>query len=385
MNRFPPWPPYPPVAPGTFMPRHYYPDLRVTPNERAMMMGYRSLADYERALLAQFSNPTGLNEFGRDPAAPELGSAYTPDIPLSPWDRQQIDSRAPEPDFVPEGITDPAERLRMKRALRQREEERQEVFNREGQWGGRTSQPLAPGGSELLLDWRDTSERVEPLTLQLAYNLEGPSANVATLGPGQIGPISVPATPQATDDITLYARLEWGNGRSSHLAYVDYQAGTQLRISGSWVKVSVLYLPTNLPTGWPAQPVQMFGTTPGSTTGPAVSASALLGKGFPTFTTAAARFTRKFLLASTGLLAFDPIPPFASAFGYATSLATGNNWQFTLDVNQFEPANGFARFNATANPTADNTFLIPSGSRFLSVQNNSGATAAMQIVYALML
>ncbi len=362
-------------------PNYGMPHPGVTDEELLHLLGLTQPTDLSGLMPG---DPSAFLHEHRQHPVPNLGAGYIPDLPLPPVDQADLDARLPTPDFVPEGFQDPAVRQDLRKLLLDYHDQQRSHFQREGTWGGQQT-GVTPGGSAQLLMWSNPSKAPMAFNIQLSYTIDPPSNNVATPTQGVIPPKIAPTPNLATDDITIYARVDWGHGNASQTAICDFQGGTQLRLTGSWARVTVLYLPTNLPSGYPHQPVQMFGTTPTSTTGPSITATAMLGLGFPAFVVAPGRFTRKFVLANNDQLSFDPIPPFASAFGYATSIPTGNNWTFTLDVNNFEPANGFAQFVSLVNPVPENGLPIPSGSRFMSVKNASGVTAAMQLVYALML
>ena len=377
----------PAVFPPLWVPGHFMPNEAMSDEELLQIAG---LSDADMLGSLDPSDPGQLlRQHGLRPV-PHLAPSFSPDLPLRPEDHEEFQSRLPEPDFVPEGVTDPIERERHRLAIQKRLARNHLVAKREGQWGGQAP-GMVPGSAQMLLDWRGETDEPLPMNVQLSYTIDPPSTNVATQQKGIIGPNSVAFTPSATDDVSIYARVEWGSGRAQHLAICDFQAGAMVRITGSWVRVTALYLPTNLPQtaanagggGWPAQPNQLFGASP--VTGPPVTASAMLGEGFPTFTTAAARFTRKFLVANGTQLSLDPIPPFASAFGYLTSSNGAPNLQFTLATNVAEAGTGLATFASVAPFAPDNAFPIPTGARFISVANNGATPVGVQLVYALML
>jgi hypothetical protein len=320
--------------------------------------------------------------------------------------------RAPEIDFAPEEITDPRARLAHKRAFRRREMERAEGRRSESQLGGQES-GILPGQTRTLARWYAIdAEEPEDINLTLTYTVDDQTKSVAigaqytvtapvggTLQQGvQVITPTPLVAPQGTDYIGLYVQLDWAVGHSNFTAIIDFQYGTQLRLTATQLTVRALYLPQALPSPWPAIPIQSSGVE-GANTGPPITATCAIGHGFPSFRTAAARFTRRFNLGVNGggaeTLSFDPIPPWAAAFGvsilgvaaadpstYTPNIdfvvctqkilhTTGNCWAFNVGSLLALPA--------------DNGVELPLGSRFLWVQNKDAAKAVeVAVVYALM-
>ena len=286
--------------------------------------------------------------------------------------------------------------------------QQEQIFLRrsEGQWGGQLSNIVPPGSPLLVANFIPGTN--QPIgtqnyttggsVLQWSSSANHPEAVNVTLGQS-LDDRNTPGQSLDTDDVSLYFKAEWGGGSGQMMAFGDFGQGTQLRLTASYVRISALYLPNNLPTGWPTQPVPFLegGATP---TGPTLTASALLGLGFPTFRTSSARFTRKFALASGSpgspgtIFGPDPIPLFASAFGLAFLSATGDGTA-PIDVSIFLntqttgnllPGSTYG-FNVT-DPAAslmDNHYMIPQGCRFITVVNNGDSDLNCAIVYSLLL
>jgi hypothetical protein len=323
--------------------------------------------DAHRTTLEQILGYAGMDD---------QGGGWIPELP-QPIERQiDLESRMPEADFVPEGVTDPAERERMKDLIAAREERHVKMRRASQQWGNQVA-GLVPGTSATILQWNSTADSPEPVNLQLSYTLDNRTSSGESL---------------LDDDINVYAKIEWGGGGGQETAICDFQQGTQIRLTASYVRVSALYLPQNLPSPWPPRPIQ-GGAGEAGPTGPALTAVAILGRGFPGFRTSAARFTRKFQLAANSTLPFDPIPPFASAFG----LAFWNNGVFpaaeTIDALIELTSQSVAllssstyKFRITdSTPTPDNAYTVPQGTRFISLTNNQVTNLNVAISYALML
>jgi hypothetical protein len=318
--------------------------------------------------------------------------------------------RMPETDFAPEHITDPRARLEHKRAYRRREMERAEGRRSETQLGGQAP-GILPGQTATVARWfAIDAEEPQDINLTLTYTIDDVTKSCAlgsqytvvapTGGTLQQGVQSITPTPgagpAATDYIGLYAQVDWSIGPNSFTAIVDFQYGTQLRLTATQVTIRALYLPQSLPSPWPSIPIQGSGIE-GATTGPPVTAACAFGHGFPSFRTAAARFTRRFGLNASGgvpdTLKFDPIPPWASAFGVSV-LAVGVGDPSTtapnLDIvvatqNQVHTGGNCWAFNISSGVAQDNEFLLPSGSRFLWVQNKAANAVEVAVVYALMI
>lgn len=357
---------------GLYVPTHYVPNPSMTDEELLRIAGLTDMGNF-RALQHHgiASDPrVGFYESLARPL-PSLGEGFAPDIPIHPADQADLDARLPDIDFVPEGVVDPRERARMRARLRAREASQVQLWRRTNQFGGLAAS-LKPGQSAPVLQWYSETDAPQAVNVQLAFDIDSDA--------------QFSATGAATDVVALYAKLEWGSGNAQNTAFVDFQNGTQVRLTGSFVRVTALYQPSMLPTGWPPQPDTLVQPPVGTPlTGPTVSASALLGMGFPTFRTSAARFTRSFLLANGASLLLDPIPAFASAFGFATTLAAGTSLTFTLRQGRTAAPNGNPSFTVATNPNPDNAFPIPQGCRLLNVTNGSGQAAGVALTYALML
>jgi hypothetical protein len=369
---------------GLYVPRHYLPHTGMTDEELLSIAGLTSFDHLQHVEQAgMLYDPSILAHEMRQPPVPVI-SDLTRELPLDPVDQRDLDSRLPEPDFVPESVTDPRQRARMRKQIRAREGEQIQRWRREGQYGGVVDN-LSPGQSASVLQWYAETDEPRAVNIQLSWTIGSPNPTYTFTNPaGPQFPNVTPPAPfvgQASDTVSLYAKVEWGGGAAQHLAFCDFQSGTQLRLTGSFVRITALYQPTNLPTGWPSQPDQLTQSTP--PTGPNLQVSAILGMGFPSFRTSAARFTRKLLVAANSTLQSDTIPAFASAFGFAASLAAPNIG-FKLTQNQSGETNSM-NFVSTANPTADNTFPLPQGYRFIDVKNNQGSAVGVSLVYALML
>jgi hypothetical protein len=395
---------------------------------------------------------------------------FVQELPMGRDAMEELQSRMPEPDFVPEGIPQP---MRQKYRNDIRKRQAKERDRRIAQQYGNQVPNFNPGQSAPLINWVSEDDMPMAINVQLAVqfdaasvgtplagtqNVTAGSANVPTtvsqlgvLGPGryvsfasQVGVIyqvqaitalaitltgvytgasnvattgvtpapGAPVSPvpsggifqyaspvnlwsgsQGTDDVSIYARIEWGSAGATHVAYCDFQNGTQLRLTGSFVRVSALYLPTALPAPWPPQPAQIEipppPAAPTTPTGPPVTVSAILGQGHPTFISSAARFTRSFQLVDQGFLNSDPIPPYASAFGIlfaSNTPAINYTLQVLLERNAGDPYP--QSFIANESNTTDAQFTIPNGVRFMTVANLSTPGSdplPISIVYALML
>lgn len=331
---------------------------------------------------------------------------WIPELPQDLERQVDMESRMPEADFVPETVTDPALRMHMKKAMLARARESVILRRSDAQWGGQLS-GLVPPGSPLLtqshfvsgsnqptgtafttqgnvLQWNSAADAPEAVNLQLSYTVDNRGAPSQSLN---------------TDDISLYGKVEWGGGSANQVAYCDFGNGTQLRLTASYVRVSALYLPNNLPTGWPRNPVPFLEGGGVAPTGPTLTASAILGRGFPSFRTSSARFTRKWALAH-GLgpgasLINDPIPYFAGAFGLAFLSVLGNppvdvdvylNTSAT-DVSGFPLQPGASYGFKVTNPTpiADNTYMVPQGCKYITLVNNGANDLNVAIIYSLLL
>jgi hypothetical protein len=299
-----------------------------------------------------------------------LEASWIPELPIDMDELLDLQSRMPEPDFVPDTVTDPGMREHLRKQIRARQERDIERRRRAAQWGG--SSFVQPGGQGTLLQWNSADEAPEAVNLQLGYILSG---NIGT-GPGFVA--------AASDDVSIYARVEWGGGNSNNVAYCDIQSGTQIRLTASYIRASAWYLPTSLPYPWPTQPC-----LPGAS-GPPATVTALLGRGGPQLNVSAARFTRKFAIPAAGVIKLDPIPPYASAFGIAFSPSAGQDLEIALTTNAaaVDPFTDPTRVSFTftgTEPTTDFLFPIPQGYRFFSIENAGAAAVLVTVIYSLTL
>jgi hypothetical protein len=298
------------------------------------------------------------------------GANWIPELPIEYGRQHDLYSRMPEPDFVPDTVSDPRLREHFRQQIRQRkaqEAERRQM--RSAVWGNQV-QGLKPKTNATVLQWMSEDDMPRAVNVQLNYTLD------------------VVTPTNSTDDINVYAKIEWGGGGANHLAFCDWQTGNQLRLTASYVRVSAYYNPINLPTGWPQIPAQWMNPgLPG--TGPPLTVSAILGEGHPTFTVSAARFTRSVKSGAGGgatVLTLDPIPQFASALGVLTSAPNpALSLAVSLNHNNFgaetTTANGFT---VTTVESPDNQHHIPAASRFLTlVDNTPGGAGGITLLYSI--
>lgn len=296
---------------------------------------------------------------------------------------EELGSRMPIPDFVPDFVEDENERRYWKQMIAENVKREARIARPVGnKWGTSVANFGASGVANVqfpatatLIDWRSPSDEPEEFVITM-YAVEDTSAPSFQVGPGT--------------DNSIFAKIEWGSAGATFLAFVDMTPGAQIRLSGSRFGVQALALPGQptfapaLPAGWPPVPVQStaaIGMTPMTVTG-------MIGRGSPGFKTSA-RFTRKFNLAAAGgadTLSADPIPRWANGFTILTSgaaavaltiklLRAGSNFtgtvpQYTVTTNQFDN---------------DAFFPIPNGYEFITVQNTAATPVNVILCYSLML
>ncbi len=349
-----------------------------------------------------------LAEAVRPVTSDQLSAGWIPELPMPVERYVDLESRMPEADFVPETVTDERLRRHFRARIQARQVEQIQRRRRSNQWGG-LIQGLQPGNQGSLMRWYAEDDVPQAVNLQLGSTIDSSIVTPTLTTPSNGGPpilvnVAKPVVPADSDDINVYARIDWGGGGSAETAYCDVQQGTQIRLTASFINVSVYYN-RKLPQSFPPVRVIPGGpaiTPPNNTvwpdpffflpniTGPPVTVTAQLGCGGPQLNVSGARFTRKFgLVPPEGQILGDPIPPYASAYGVAFfDGAPGPiSVLFQASPTPTTEATATTSVNTVTDetPTSDFRFMLPQGNRFLTVINSTNRQLGITVVYSLMM
>jgi hypothetical protein len=205
---------------------------------------------------------------------------------------------------------------------------------------------------------------------QNQQNTTGSYANVDVTSanfPGTSGPIAW---------VPMIAKVEWGLGGTRHEAYVDFNQGTVINISASWVRVSGAVAP------------DAAASAPG--TSGLYELAAFVGPGW-TQRGAAQRTVFLGTIDTGAESAVFAVPPFArratvismdpEAVGTASPVLTSAYLRFWQGPTGVAVANNVGNFFQAGNAIPG--FDVPNGGAYFSVQNQSGANLKHAVLFEL--
>lgn len=221
----------------------------------------------------------------------------------------------------------------------------------------------------------------QPRVIKAAYFDQGVVAQNQQNTTGSYANVDVtsanfPGTSAPIKWVPMIAKVEWGLGGTRHEAYVDFNQGTVINLSASWVRVSGAVAP------------DAAANAPG--TSALYELAAFVGPGW-TQRGAAQRTVFVGAIANAAESAVFAVPPFArratvismdpEAVGTASPVITSaylRFWQGPTGVTAGANVGNYFQAGNTATG-----FDVPNGAAYFSVQNQAGATLKHAVIFEL--